>query len=90
MKIYIIDVTGLMDSASTLSPNPLTDNCATYCTLISWKSTLSMKYQVAVVGCGPSETCTAEIFAQEQNTSTILFEKKMTNAKLCGVSLYCE
>lgn len=47
-------------------------------------SALSMKYKVAVVGGGPSGACAAEIFAQEKNIDTILFERKLDNAKPCG------
>jgi len=47
-------------------------------------SALSMKYKVAVVGGGPSGACAAEIFAQEKNIDTVLFERKMDNAKPCG------
>lgn len=47
-------------------------------------STLCMKYTVAVVGGGPSGACAAEIFAQEKNIDTYLFERKMDNAKPCG------
>lgn len=47
-------------------------------------SALSMKYKVAVVGGGPSGACAAEIFAQEKNIDTFLFERKLDNAKPCG------
>ncbi|KAL3767916.1 hypothetical protein ACHAWO_001812 [Cyclotella atomus] len=47
-------------------------------------SALSMKYKVAVVGGGPSGACAAEIFAQEKGIDTVLFERKMDNAKPCG------
>ena len=47
-------------------------------------TTLCMKYTVAVVGGGPSGACAAEIFAQEENINTVLFERKMDNAKPCG------
>lgn len=43
-----------------------------------------MKYKVAVVGGGPSGACAAEIFAQEKNIDTVLFERKLDNAKPCG------
>jgi len=43
-----------------------------------------MKYKVAVVGGGPSGACAAEIFAKEKNVDTVLFERKMDNAKPCG------
>eukprot|EP00520_Triparma_pacifica_P006810 CAMPEP_0118631948 /NCGR_PEP_ID=MMETSP0785-20121206/179_1 /TAXON_ID=91992 /ORGANISM="Bolidomonas pacifica, Strain CCMP 1866" /LENGTH=457 /DNA_ID=CAMNT_0006522677 /DNA_START=31 /DNA_END=1404 /DNA_ORIENTATION=- len=41
-------------------------------------------YKVAVVGGGPSGACAAEIFAQEPNIETIMFERKFDNAKPCG------
>jgi geranylgeranyl reductase len=47
-------------------------------------SALDMKYKVAVVGGGPSGACAAEIFAQEKNIDTVMFERKMDNAKPCG------
>jgi len=48
------------------------------------RSALEMKYRVAVVGGGPSGACAAEIFAQEKNVETVLFERKLDNAKPCG------
>jgi geranylgeranyl reductase len=47
-------------------------------------SSLCMKYKVAVVGGGPSGACAAEIFAQEKGIDTVLFERKLDNAKPCG------
>ena len=47
-------------------------------------SSLDMKYKVAVVGGGPSGACAAEIFAQEKGIDTVMFERKMDNAKPCG------
>ena len=47
-------------------------------------SALCMKYKVAVVGGGPSGACAAEIFAQEKGIDTVMFERKMDNAKPCG------
>ena len=43
-----------------------------------------MKYKVAVVGGGPSGACAAEVFAQDKNIDTVMFERKMDNAKPCG------
>jgi len=43
-----------------------------------------MKYKVAVVGGGPAGACAAEIFAQEKGIDTVLFERKLDNAKPCG------
>jgi len=50
----------------------------------SSSSSLEMKYKVAVVGGGPSGACAAEIFAQEKNIDTVMFERKLDNAKPCG------
>ena len=36
------------------------------------------------MGGGPSGACAAEIFAKEKNVDTVLFERKMDNAKPCG------
>eukprot|EP00980_Cylindrotheca_fusiformis_P003835 scaffold858_cov123-Cylindrotheca_fusiformis.AAC.11 len=47
-------------------------------------SSLDMKYKVAVVGGGPSGACAAEIFAQEKGIDTVMFERKLDNAKPCG------
>jgi len=47
-------------------------------------SALDMRYKVAVVGGGPSGACAAEIFAQEKGIDTVLFERKLDNAKPCG------
>jgi len=47
-------------------------------------SALYMKYKVAVVGGGPSGACAAEVFAKEKNIDTVLFERKLDNAKPCG------
>lgn len=48
------------------------------------QSALDMRYTVAVVGGGPSGACAAEIFAQEKGIDTVIFERKMDNAKPCG------
>lgn len=42
------------------------------------------KMRVAVIGGGPSGSCAAEIFAQEPNMDTYLFERKLDNIKPCG------
>jgi len=47
-------------------------------------STMDMRYKIAVIGGGPSGACAAEIFAQERGIDTVLFERKMDNAKPCG------
>ncbi|CAN0097711.1 unnamed protein product, partial [Heterosigma akashiwo] len=45
---------------------------------------LEMKYRVAVIGGGPSGSCAAEELARDKNIETVLFERKMDNAKPCG------
>jgi len=45
---------------------------------------MDMRYKVAVIGGGPSGACAAEIFAQEKGIDTVMFERKMDNAKPCG------
>jgi len=47
-------------------------------------SNMDMRYKVAVIGGGPSGACAAEIFAQERGIDTVMFERKMDNAKPCG------
>lgn len=47
-------------------------------------SNMDMRYKVAVIGGGPSGACAAEIFAQEKGIDTVMFERKMDNAKPCG------
>jgi len=47
-------------------------------------SNMDMRYKVAVIGGGPSGSCAAEIFAQERGIDTVMFERKMDNAKPCG------
>jgi len=50
----------------------------------SSSSQLCMKYKVAVVGGGPAGACAAEVFAKEKGIDTVLFERKLDNAKPCG------
>jgi len=47
-------------------------------------STMDMRYKIAVIGGGPSGACAAEIFAKQKGIDTVLFERKMDNAKPCG------
>jgi hypothetical protein len=42
------------------------------------------KFRVAVIGGGPAGASAAEVFADEPNVETILFERKMDNCKPCG------
>mmetsp|Transcript_20417 Transcript_20417/g.47443 ORF Transcript_20417/g.47443 Transcript_20417/m.47443 type:complete len:462 (-) Transcript_20417:277-1662(-) len=48
------------------------------------RDVMEAKYKVAVIGGGPSGSCAAEIFAQEPNIDTYMFERKMDNCKPCG------
>ena len=66
-------------SSSFLKTTPVAHRAAS-----NSDSSLCMKYKVAVVGGGPSGACAAEIFAQEKGIDTVLFERKLDNAKPCG------
>lgn len=72
----------LIASAAAFSPSSFTPAPVSHRPVSS--TALSMKYKVAVVGGGPSGACAAEIFAQEKGIDTVLFERKMDNAKPCG------
>lgn len=69
-------------SAAAFTPSSF--NGARVANSVSSSSALDMKYKVAVVGGGPSGACAAEIFAQEKSIDTVLFERKLDNAKPCG------
>ena len=69
-------------SATSFSPSSFNGRNVAHSSASS--SALCMKYKVAVVGGGPSGACAAEIFAQEKNIDTVLFERKLDNAKPCG------
>ncbi|KAI2510567.1 geranylgeranyl diphosphate reductase [Fragilaria crotonensis] len=69
-------------SATAFSPSSFNGRNVAHSAASS--SALCMKYKVAVVGGGPSGACAAEIFAQEKNIDTVLFERKLDNAKPCG------
>lgn len=71
-----------ISSVTAFSPSSFNGQNVAHSTASS--SALSMKYKVAVVGGGPSGACAAEIFAQEKNIDTVLFERKLDNAKPCG------
>jgi geranylgeranyl reductase len=84
MKLVLSSL--LIGSAAAFTPSSFTGSrlSTTTHTTSSSSTTLEMKYKVAVVGGGPSGACAAEIFAQEKNVDTVLFERKMDNAKPCG------
>ncbi len=87
MKLVISSI--LVGSAASFSPSSFINGGGVshrQQRAVSSSSTtsLDMKYKVAVVGGGPSGACAAEIFAKEKNVDTVLFERKMDNAKPCG------
>ena len=85
MKLTITAVASMAAAASAFVPcsfvrtAPVAHRAAE-----SSSTSLDMKYKVAVVGGGPSGACAAEIFAQEKGIDTVLFERKLDNAKPCG------
>jgi hypothetical protein len=81
MKISIAVVATAITSASAFSASSFTGKVVKAPTSTS---ALCMKYKVAVVGGGPAGACAAEIFAQEKGIDTVLFERKLDNAKPCG------
>jgi threonine dehydrogenase-like Zn-dependent dehydrogenase len=82
MMFSIASVALLAASASAFTPSAFTGSKLT--AVPRSTSSLDMKYKVAVVGGGPSGACAAEIFAQEKGIDTVLFERKLDNAKPCG------
>ena len=80
MKLAIASL--LVGTAAAFTPSSFINGGVSHREAAS--SALDMKYKVAVVGGGPSGACAAEIFAQEKNIDTVLFERKMDNAKPCG------
>jgi hypothetical protein len=84
MKFTILALTAVTASVSAFSPSSFTGMSPVTKSPMVSSSTLSMKYTVAVVGGGPAGACAAEIFAQEKNIETVMFERKFDNAKPCG------
>lgn len=80
MKLTIATI--LISSAAAFTPSAFSG--ARLANTVASDSSLNMKYKVAVVGGGPSGACAAEIFAQEKGIDTVLFERKLDNAKPCG------
>jgi len=83
MKFTITSLATLIAGASAFAPSTFvgqTNVAHSEATATS----LDMRYKVAVVGGGPSGACAAEVFAQERGIDTVLFERKMDNAKPCG------
>jgi geranylgeranyl reductase len=83
MKFSILTLAAFSTTVSAFSPSSFTGKSLSVAPVDS-SSALSMKYKVAVVGGGPSGACAAEIFAQEKGIDTVLFERKLDNAKPCG------
>ena len=84
MKFALATLASL-NAASAFTPSAFTGKALkTSMPVSSSETALSMKYKVAVVGGGPSGACAAEIFAQEKGIDTVMFERKMDNAKPCG------
>ena len=81
MKLVISSI--LVGSAASFAPSSFINGGGVSHKVAS-STSLDMKYKVAVVGGGPSGACAAEIFAKEKNVDTVLFERKMDNAKPCG------
>lgn len=83
MKFTLVTLAALSATASAFSPSSFTGKTLSVASADS-ASALSMKYKVAVVGGGPAGACAAEIFAQEKGIDTVMFERKLDNAKPCG------
>jgi hypothetical protein len=85
MKFSIVAVASVVSVACAFTPNSSFLGKTTVSkNVVSSGSSLEMKYKVAVVGGGPSGACAAEIFAQEKGIDTVMFERKLDNAKPCG------
>ena len=82
MKFTIASIATLVAGASAFTPSSFHGSNVAHSAASS--SSLEMKYKVAVVGGGPSGACAAEIFAQEKGIDTVMFERKLDNAKPCG------
>ena len=84
MKFSLFTLSALVASTSAFTASSFAGKSLAGVPSTASETALSMKYKVAVVGGGPSGACAAEIFAQEKNIDTVLFERKMDNAKPCG------
>ena len=83
MKFALASLAAFSATASAFTPSAFSGKQLAHGAPKS-SSALEMKYKVAIVGGGPSGACAAEIFAQEKGIDTVLFERKMDNAKPCG------
>lgn len=84
MKFTIFTVASLVTSTSAFTASSFAGKSLAGVPSTASATSLCMKYKVAVVGGGPAGACAAEIFAQEKGIDTVLFERKMDNAKPCG------
>ena len=84
MKFSVVTIVGFATSAAGFTPSAFMGKTTISKNAVKSSSALEMKYKVAVVGGGPSGACAAEIFAQEKGIDTVLFERKLDNAKPCG------
>jgi geranylgeranyl reductase len=83
MKFTLATIATMASTAAAFTPSSFVQNTPVEHRAAA-DSALSMKYKVAVIGGGPSGACATEIFAQEKGIDTVLFERKMDNAKPCG------
>jgi hypothetical protein len=83
MKFGLVTLAGVASTATAFTTSFFRTTTVAHTTAAS-SSALCMNYKVAVVGGGPSGACAAEIFAQEKGIDTVLFERKLDNAKPCG------
>ena len=83
MKFSLVTLAGVVSTATAFTTSFVRTTPVVHKASVS-SSALCMKYKVAVVGGGPSGACAAEIFAQEKGIDTVLFERKLDNAKPCG------
>lgn len=84
MKFTLVAVAGVATVANAFTPSSFMGKTSIAQAVPKSSSALEMRYKVAVVGGGPSGACAAEIFAQEKGIDTVLFERKLDNAKPCG------
>lgn len=84
MKFSILAITSFAGVATAFTPSSFTQSSSSTLGAVSNGSNMDMRYKVAVVGGGPSGACAAEIFAQEKGIDTVMFERKLDNAKPCG------
>lgn len=84
MKFSIVAVVGFATVADAFTTSAFMGKTTIAQSVPKSTSALDMRYKVAVVGGGPSGACAAEIFAQEKGIDTVMFERKLDNAKPCG------